>query len=130
MIIRDIPQIRVVRGNTPEAFEESFNRIMCNMAEDGIKVKVDFDLPNLTAFIHYSDEMRIISNRADYAQATGCAKTCGECPHLQKPRSLDGRRKNFYCELDGGTRLHRMTEAACEQFYIEREKGESNGHRY
>lgn len=120
MIVREIPQIKVVRESTPEAFEEAFNRIMCDMAEEGYRVKVDFDFQNLTAFIHYTDEMRIMSSLSDYAEATGCAHTCSECEHLLRPRSWDGRRKKFYCEADGGMTFHRMTDAACDTFYEER----------
>jgi len=120
MIVREIPQIKVVRADTPEAFEEAFNHLMCDMAEEGIRVRVEFDFANLTAFVHYTDEMRIMSSRADYAAATGCTGTCGECHHLQKPRSWDGRRKKFYCDADGGMQFHTMDEAACDRFYEER----------
>ena len=122
MLYKEIPQIRIVRASTPEEFEIKFNSEMLEMANRGYRPKVDYDLQSLTAFIHYTEDVKIPQTYAEERELMGERLRCGDCSHLI--RTDDRRVKNMRCECDGSS-FHRIDTPACERY----EEGGKNDKR-
>ena len=119
MKYNEIPQIKVIKASTPEGFEQAFNREMILLAEEGLRLEVTYDLPNLTAFVHYTLDDARPETLAEKYEARHQRRTCGDCEHLE--RTDDRRVKRHRCDVDGSN-FHRKTDSACNVLYEEIER--------
>ena len=122
MKCKSIQQFAIVRSDSASAFEGELNARIMELSDKNPIVKFD----GLTAYISYTETVRIPENISDEYELKGVSLRCEDCPMFDPIRKEDGtedRRVRYgNCEL---AKYGRTTKdsPACDQLFTMIENG-------
>ena len=116
MKCKSYQQFAIVQSNSASAFEEELNARIRELSDKSPVVKFD----GLTAYISYTEMVRIAENMSDEYELRGVTLRCEDCPMfapiLKEDGTEDKRVKYGDCELAKYGRTMKDSRA-CEQLF-------------
>lgn len=116
MKAQSIQQFAIVQSDSAPAFEEELNARMRDLSSKCPKVKFD----GLTAYISYSETIRIPESLSDEYEEQGACFHCEDCPEFQTILKADGtedkRLKYGECQYKEFGRTYKDSPA-CDMLY-------------
>ena len=113
---KSIQQFAIVRSDSASAFEGELNARIMELSDKNPIVKFD----GLTAYISYTETVRIPEDTSDEYELKGVSFRCEDCPMFDPICKGDGtedrRVKYGNCELSKFGRTMRDSQA-CEQLF-------------
>ena len=113
---KSIQQFAIVRSDSASAFEGELNARIMELSDKNPIVKFD----GLTAYISYTETVRIPEDTSDEYELKGVSFRCEDCPMfdpiLKEDGTEDRRVRYGNCELSKYGRTMRDSRA-CEQLF-------------
>lgn len=93
-------QMRVICESDPAKFQDRFNELMTQLADQGEMPELIFP-QNAVGMVYavYTEEKQIPECLEEEFQIRGIRHKCNECPHFGNIKSPDRRVKSYYCDI-------------------------------
>lgn len=109
-------QIRVIEAKTGYQFQEDFNRTANELANQGIKYRVELNnaIGMHCAYFFFDEEVKVAETIAEECRLAGIDYNCINCPDYNLPE--DRRKSESYCSQIHG--FIKSDSRCCDSFYI------------